>query len=187
MKQFAITFTAVLLAVTVALFGYDYFIVKPRAAAESQTAQMNLDHAQTQAQNIARDLDAAVTQTISNANDTMNAQSGEMQKRALAADAIARASMFKTALAEYFMTNGRWPRNHADSGLAVPESYAGGAVRSISVGDKGTVIVLLNEKIESGAKIKLIPEANEQSYVINWRCTTEGSEALKHNLPACNQ
>jgi hypothetical protein len=187
MKQFVITFTAVLLAAALALFAYDYFIVKPRTALQSETVQVNLDNARTQAQGIADNLDAAVTKTISNANDTMNTQAGEMQRRALAADAIARGSMFKTALAEYFMTNGQWPKTHDESGLAKPESYAGGAVKSISVGEKGSVIIALNEKIEAGAKIKLIPQANEQSYVINWTCSVEGSEALMHQLPSCSK
>lgn len=185
MKQFAITFSAVLLAATLALLAYDHFFVKPRAALQAEAVQVDLSKAKLEAQNIADNLDAAVTKTISNANETMNTQTGEMQQRALAADAIARGSMFKTALAEYFMTNGQWPKTHAESGLARPESYAGGAVSSISVGEKGNVIILLTEKIESGAKIRLIPEANEQSYVINWHCTTEGSEALKRYLSAC--
>jgi hypothetical protein len=187
MKQFAITFTAVLIAAALALFGYDYFIVKPRAASQAEAIQLDLSQAQTQAQEIADNLDTAVTQTISNANDTMNAQTGEMQQRAFAADAIARGSMFKTALAEYYMTNSQWPKSHEESGLAKPESYAGGAVSSISVGEKGNVVILLNEKIESGAKIKLIPEANEQSGMINWHCATEGSEALKRHLSICTK
>ncbi len=187
MKQFVITFAAVLLAVAVALLGYDYFIVKPRAALQAETVQVDLKNAQTLAKNIAHDLDAAVTQSVSNANDTMNAQAGELQQRALVADAIARGSMFKTALAEYFMSNGQWPKNHAESGMAKPESYAGGAVSSISIEGKGVVIITLNDKIETGAKIKLIPEANEQSYMINWHCSSEGSEALKRHLPACGK
>jgi hypothetical protein len=187
MKQFAITFAAVLIAVALALLGYDYFIVKPRSALQAEAVQVDLSKAKLEAQDIAKDLDAAVTKTITQANDNMNSQAGEMQKRALMADAIARSSMFKTALAEYFMSNGQWPKSHDESGLAKPESYAGGAVSNISVGNKGTVIIVLNEKIEAGAKIKLTPQANEQSYVINWTCTVEGSEALKQQLPNCSK
>ena len=187
MKQFTITFAAVLLAVAIVLIGYDHFILKPRAAQQSETVQVDLNNAKSQAQNIARDLDTAVTQTINHANDTMNAQAGDMQQRALVADAIARGSMFKTALAEYFMSNGQWPKSHAESGLAKPETYAGGGVSSISVGEKGVVIIALNDKIEAGGKIKLIPEANEQSYIINWHCSSEGSEALKRHLPECGK
>jgi hypothetical protein len=187
MKQFAITFSAVLLAAALALFAYDHFVVKPRAALQAEVVQVDLSKAKIEAQDIADNLDAAVTKTISNANDTMNSQTGEMQKRALMADAIARGSMFKTALAEYFMSNGQWPKSQDESGLAKPESYAGGAVSSISVGNKGMVIIALNEKVEVGAKIKLIPQANEQSYVINWTCTVEGSEALTHQLPSCSK
>ena len=185
MKQFAITFAAVLIAATLALLGYDYSIAKPRVASQAEAAQIDLSKARHEAQGIADNLDAAVNQTISNANDSMNAQASEMQKRALAADALARGSMFKTALAEYFMTNGQWPKTHDESGLAKPESYAGGAVKSISVGQKGVVVISLNEKIETGSKIKLIPEANEQSGMIVWHCTTDGSEALRRHLSAC--
>ena len=185
MKQFAITFAAVLIGVALALFGYDYFIAKPRAASQAEAAQIDLSKARLEAQGIADNLDAAVNQTISNANDSMNAQASEMQKRALAADALARGSMFKTALAEYFMTHGQWPKSHEESGLSKPESYAGGAVNNISVGEKGVVIISLNEKIEIGSKIKLIPEANEQSSMIAWHCTAEGSEALKRHLSVC--
>jgi len=187
MKQFSITFAAVLMATAIALFGYDYFIVKPRAASQAELAQIDLSKAKLEAQAIADNLDAAVNQTINHANDSMNAQTGEMQQRALAADALSRGSMFKTALTEYFMSNGQWPKNHGDSGLAAPESYSGGAVKSISVADEGIVIITLNEKFETGAKIKLIPEANAQSYVVEWHCTTEGSKALKRQLSVCTK
>ncbi len=185
MKQFIITFLAVFLAAALALLGYDHFIVKPREAAQAEAVQVNLSNAEQQAQGIANELDAAVTESVNNANETMIAQADEMQQRALAADALTRASMFKTALAEYFMSNGQWPKGQTEAGLAKPESYAGGAVSSISVAEKGVVVITLNSQIESGAKIKLIPDANMQSYVINWRCSTDGSEALNHLLPDC--
>jgi Pilin (bacterial filament) len=187
MKQFAITFAAVLCAAALALFGYDYFIVKPRAAAQADAIQVDLTKAQTQAQGIADNLDAAVAKTMNNVSESMDAQTGEMQQRALAADALARASVFKVALTEYFMSNNQWPKNHADSGMAKPETFAGGAVASISVEEKGMVVILLNDKIQAGAKIKLIPEANEQSYTINWHCTTEGSDTLKRQLTVCEK
>ena len=82
---------------------------------------------------------------------------------------------------------GKWPKDQAAAGLAAPESYAGGAVSSLSVADNGIVVIMLNDKIQSGAKIKLVPDVNPQSYVVNWRCTTDGSEVLKQHLQACNQ
>ena len=185
MKQFAITFLAVFIAAALALLGYDHFIVKPREASQAEAVMVDLSNAEQQAQGIANELDAAVTESVNTANETMIAQADEMQQRSLAKDALMRASMFKTALSEYFMSNGQWPKGQTEAGLAKPESYAGGAVSSISVSDKGVVVIMLNGQIESGAKIKLIPDANMQSYVINWRCSTEGSEALRHLLPDC--
>lgn len=187
MKQFAITFAAVLCAAALALFAYDHFIVKPRAAAQADAIQVDLTKAQTQAQGIANDLDAAVTKTMNDVSESMDAQTGEMQQRALAADALSRGSVFKVSLVEYFMNNNRWPKNNADLGMAKPDTYAGGAVASISVEEKGVIVIALNEKIQTGAQIKLIPEANEESYTINWQCTTEGSETLKRQLAVCKK
>lgn len=167
MKQFIITFVAVLIAAAIALLGYDHFIVKPRETSQAEAVLVNLSNAKQQAQGVADELDAAVTESVQNANETMVAQANEMQQRSLAKDALVRASMFKVALSEYFISNGQWPKSQADAGLAKPESYAGGAVSSISVAEKGVVVITLNGQIESGAKIKLIPDANMQSYVIN--------------------
>jgi len=181
------TFLAVLLAAGLALLAYDFFIVKPRELAMAEAAQVNLKDARRQAQHIADNLEHSVNQSISNANDKLNAQSDDMRQRGIASDALMRGSVFKTALAEYFMTNGHWPKNNSETGLAQPESYAGGAVSSVTVSGKGIVVITLNDKLEAGAKIKLIPDVNPESYVVNWRCTTEGSETLKHDLPPCNQ
>lgn len=185
MKQFAITFLAVFIAAGLALLGYDHFIVKPRETKQAEAVLVNLGNAEQQAKTIANELDAAVTESVNNANKTMITQADEMQQRSLAKDALVRASMFKVALAEYFMSNGRWPKTQAEAGLANAESYAGDAVSGISIADKGVVVITLNSQIESGAKIKLVPDANLQSYVINWRCSTEGSEKLSRLLPDC--
>jgi hypothetical protein len=185
MKQFAITFAAVFVAAALALLGYDHLIVKPREATQAEALLVNLSTAEQQAQGIADDLDAAITQSVNNANETMHMQANEMKQRSLAVDALVRASMFKTALTEYFMSNGQWPKTQTEAGLAKPDSYAGGAVGSITVADQGVVVITLNSQIDSGAKIKLVPDANLQSYVINWRCSTEGSETLGRLLPDC--
>jgi hypothetical protein len=189
MKQSAIAFAAILCAAAPALFSYGYFIMKPRAAAQTTVVQVDLTKAQIQdqAQGIANNLDAAVTKTMSKLSDTMGTPSSEMQQGALAADALARASSFKVMIAEYYLSHNQWPKYHADLGMAKPESYAGGAVDSISVEEKGIVVILLNDKIQSGAKIKLIPELNEQSFVFNWYCTTEGSDTLKRHLTMCTK
>jgi len=185
MKQFGIVFAAVFMATVLALLGYDEWIVKPREKAQVEAVQLDLGDAETKAKNIAKNLDTAVAQSVENAGNTMNMQADEMRQRALAADAIARASLFKTALSEYFMSMGKWPESQSEAGLAAPESYAGGAVASISVVPQGMVVIRLNNQIENGAKILLVPEANAQSYAINWHCRTEGSEKARRLLPDC--
>ena len=187
MNRFLITFLAVFMAVALALLGYDYLIVQPREAEKTKVVEVHLDKAEQEAKGIADSLDIAVQESVNNANESLNAQADEMQQRELANDALSRASMFKVALSEYYVSIGKWPKDQAAAGLAAPESYAGGAVSSISVAGNGIVTITLNDKIQAGGKIKLMPDVNPQSYVVNWRCTTEGSEVLKQHLQACNQ
>ena len=159
MKNFTLTFLAVFIAIGLALFGYDQLIVKPRELKQAEAEKVDLSSAKSQAQEIANQFDQSVKETIGNASKTMNAQTGDMQQRALAADALARASMVKTMIAEYFQTNGQWPKNYRELGMASPEAYAGGAVKKIAVENKGVIAITLIDKFEPGSMIKLTPRS----------------------------
>ena len=190
MKQFTITLAAALLGVLVALLLYDYFVVQPRATAQAEAAtkaaEVSLTKARAEADDIAANLDASIDRSISGAREAMDEQAAEQDKRRLAADALNRAAMFKVALSEYYMSTGKWPADAREAGLGPAESFAGGAVSRIDVGANGAVIVTLNDTLAAGAKIRLQPNANPQSGMINWRCSTEGADALRRYLPVCN-
>jgi len=190
MKQFTITLAAALLGVLVALLLYDYFVVQPRATAQAEAAtkaaEVSLTKARAEADDIAANLNASIDRSVSGAREAMDAQATEQDKRRLAADALNRAAMFKVALSEYYMSTGKWPADAREAGLGPAESFAGGAVSRIDVGDNGAVIVTLNDTLAAGAKIRLQPNVNPQSGMINWRCSTEGADALRRYLPACN-
>lgn len=189
MKQFAITLAAALIGVLAALLLYDRFVVQPRTAehldALTKAAEVNLAKAHTEADKIATNLDASIDRSVSGAREAMDAQATEQDKRRLAADALNRAAMFKVALSEYYMSTGKWPASAQEAGLGTAESFAGGAVSRIDVGANGMVVITLNDTLAVGAKIRLTPDANPQSGMINWRCNTEGAEALRRYLPAC--
>ena len=189
MKQFAITLAAALLGVLAALLLYDHFVVQPRAAAQAdaltKATEVNLSKARTEADNIAGNLDASIERSVSGAREALDAQAAEQDKRRLATDALNRAAMLKLALSEYYVSTGKWPANAQQAGLGAGESFAGGAVSRIEVGPNGAIIVTLNDTLAAGARIRLQPDANLQSGTINWRCSTEGAEALRRYLPAC--
>jgi type IV pilus assembly protein PilA len=91
--------------------------------------------------------------------------------------------MLKLALSEYYVSTGKWPANAQQAGLGPAESFAGGAVSRIEVGTNGAIIVTLNDTLAAGARIRLQPDANLQGGTINWRCSTEGAEALRRFRP----
>ncbi len=189
MKQFLATIVAALVGVSLALLLYDRFVVQPRAAKDAdelaQATEINLHKARAEADAIAGNLDASIDKSISDARKALDAQAGEQDKRRLAADAVNRAAMFKVALSEYYVSTGNWPADARQAGLAPPESFAGGAVSRIDVGANGAVIVSLDESLVAGAKIRLRPQANPESGVIDWRCSIEGTATLQRYLPAC--
>jgi hypothetical protein len=189
MKQFALMLVAALLGVFGALWLYDRIVLQPRSEALgeslSRTLQTDLTRARGEAQQIASDLDAAVDRSVQGAQQAMIEQASEMERRRLAAEALTRASTFKVALAEHYMTTGKWPASAHDVGLGPPESYAFGAVTAIAIGRDGEVTVTVNDALAQGGRIRLIPKVDPQTYIVDWRCVTEGGDALRRYLPAC--
>ena len=188
MKQFATTLVAAFAGVLIALLLYDRLVVQPRDAARvdalAHATETSLAKAHAEADSIAANLDASVERSVSGAREAMDAQAGDEDKRRLATEALNRAAMFKVALSEYYMSNGRWPTNAQEAGLGAPESLAGGAVARIDVGPDGVVIVTLNDRLVSGATLRLTPDAT-RSGIVNWHCTTAGADVLPRYLPAC--
>lgn len=188
-KQFVLTLAAAAIGMSIALLLYDHFVVQPRETARSaalaHSTEVNLRKAHAEANTIAGDLDASIDRSIADARQALDAQTDEQDKRRLAADALNRAAMFKVALSEYYMSTGKWPADARQAGLAPAESFAGGAVSRIDVGANGTVIVVLDDSLAAGAKIRLRPDANSESGSINWQCSIEGSATLQRYLPAC--
>ena len=115
MKNFLPTFLAVLIAAGLALFVYDRFVLVPRLEAASQATEVNLANAREQARDIATELDASVERSVAGAKSAfdqqvaaedarraeMEKQAEQMRATAQAAEALARASVMKTALVEY--------------------------------------------------------------------------------------
>ena len=190
MKQFAIILAAVLIGVLGALLLYDLLVLKPRGDALAETltstALVDLANARSDAQVIAQDLDAAVDRSVTDAQVAMDEQASEQERRRLATEALNRASMFKVAIAEYYMSMGKWPTSSEDAGLGPPASFAGGAVARIDIGAEGVITIALTEALAAGGRIRLTPQADPQSYVIDWRCSHEGDDSLRRYLPACN-
>ena len=186
MKQLVIPLFGALLGVGLALFLYDHFIVQPREARRAEAITLDLSRATDQARNITASVDASVQQSIAGAQQAFDAQAAEQNKRRMAAEAVAQTQMYKMALTESFMANGKWPASAAEIGLPENNHKAGGAIRNITVGERGTVTVTFDNNFAEGARFQLSPQADPTTYQVRWQCSTSGDPDLKRYLPNCS-
>lgn len=192
MKQFILTLVAVLIGGFLALLGYDQFVVEPREVAAAKAnvqaqakSQVDLGRARAEAKEVAAEVEASVQRSIDNARQTMDAQAAQMDRRALVADAVQRATMFRVALTEYYQSNGRWPGDADEAGLPSPSEMRGGAVRTVTLGAQGVVTIALDDRFGAGSAIMLKPNANAASGIVDWDCEVKGDQTLKQAMPRC--
>jgi hypothetical protein len=193
MKQFVIVLLASLLGVLIALVVYDRTIVAPREAAQEkarlaaqeQARTVSLSHAEEQAQQIARALDDSVDRSVEHAREGMDKLAGEMNRRGLANEALARASMVRVQLTEYYMSEGRWPENGAEAGIAPAAEFAGGGVAGIDVERGGRIAIRLNDRVSANARFRLSPQVSEATGMVRWHCELQGAPDIAAQLTTC--
>jgi hypothetical protein len=197
MKNFLPTFLAVLVAAGLALFVYDRFVLAPRLEKVSEAAQVNLADAREQANQIATELDASVERSVADAKTAfdeqakaederraeLEKQAEQMKATAQAADALARASVVKVALVEYYMSMGQWPTRTTDIGMGQPEDFAGGPVAAISLEPEGVIAIRIKPEVAVGAQLRLVPRV-ARSGMVDWSCRVS-NYAPAERLPAC--
>lgn len=205
MKQFVATLIAVLVGGFLALLGYDYVIVQPReqaaseaaaarialagdshvqASSEPATAMVDLTQARSDAQQVAAEVEASVQRSVAGAREAMDAQAEEIERRALVNDAVSRATMFRVSLVEFYLSNGRWPRDADEAGLPPPEDARGGAVRTVTLGERGAIVVTLDDRFAAGSRIVLRPKPTS-AHAVEWDCEYRGDALLKQVLTRC--
>lgn len=182
MKTFLSSFAACMLAAALVLLAYDVLVAQPRERALQASLQAVLDspgedhvaRRLEQAAQVADALDASVDRSIANARDAMAREAAIADTRGRIAEGLTRAAGFKLAVAETYMTQGSWPLQAADAGLAAPDMYAVGAVSAIALEQDGVVVIRYNATIAPEAQIRLIPRARADIGSVDWRCEASG-------------
>ncbi len=187
MKQLAISLFGTLLGIGVALFVYDHFIVQPREAKRTEAATLDLSQAAEGAKKITRSVDASIKQSVDSAQQAFEAQATEQNKRRMVAEALSQTQSYKVALTESFMSNGKWPAKASEAGLPQNNAKAGGAIRDIAVGERGTITIVFDGNFAEGTLLQLVPQADPDTYQVRWQCTVSGDQDLKRYLPDCSQ
>lgn len=103
-------------------------------------------------------------------------------KRAHVGEGLQLAAGSKTAIAEYYASNGVWPDNNASAGIASAADIKGNAVTAVTVGTSGVVTVTYNQKVASNAELTITPTAASGS--ITWTCAASGTAMNSKWLPS---
>lgn len=72
-------------------------------------------------------------------------------KRAHVSEGFGLAGAAKTAVAEYYASEGVYPTTNTQAGLAGPASVSGNAVTSVAIGASGVITITYNNKVDSAA------------------------------------
>lgn len=106
-------------------------------------------------------------------------------KRAHVTEGMSLASGAKSAVTEYFSSEGTWPTGdnaNTKAGIAIPASIAGNAVTSVTV-EESKITVTFNTKVVSGAELVLQATAGAAGAgAIAWSCA-KGALMLDKYLP----
>lgn len=95
-------------------------------------------------------------------------------RRARISEGFSMAAGYKTAVTEYFTTNGVWPSTNASAGLAV--TLSGQDVTDIQVGPGGVVTVSFHAVRLNGGQITMTPASSAGG--VSWSCTSTFPQSL---------
>ena len=118
----------------------------------------------------------------------LNAEYELLQQRAMHASyraaGLQTASMIKMYVAEYYMSEGRFPDSNTKLRMPRPESYANDRVKSITVSKGGRITTVYTAKSGvDGGSIVLSPR--ERNGQLVWQCTSRDFEDIQDTLPSC--
>ena len=100
--------------------------------------------------------------------------------RAKVTEGLSLASAGKTAVGEYFASNGSLPADNATAGLAASGSLRGNSVSSVAVTTSGVITVTFSASPIIGSTLILRPTAADGG--IKWGCS--GGDLLSKYRPS---
>ena len=103
-------------------------------------------------------------------------------KRAHVSEGLQLAGAAKTAVTEYYSTNGAWPTNNTSAGVAAATEIKGNAVKSVTIAGNGVITVIYNSKVVDDAALSITASAT--SGAIAWTCAASGTLLQPKWLPA---
>jgi len=93
-------------------------------------------------------------------------------KRAHVTEGLALAAGAKSAVTEYYASEGVWPNGNGQAGIATAASIKGQAVTSVTVGNaNGVITVAMDATKVAAGNVILTGTATATAGSIEWKCT----------------
>jgi hypothetical protein len=99
------------------------------------------------------------------------------------ANGMMAASPFKPALAEFFLSEGKWPEANQDIGMPPPESFKAKGVRSVRVFPGGKIQIVVDD-MDKSADVYLAASVNGAGQV-TWTCVTSAIPDIARLVSTC--
>ena len=101
-------------------------------------------------------------------------------KRAKVSEGLSLAAGAKTAVVEFFASEGVFPANNASAGLPTNTDISGNAVTSVTVGGTsgGVITVIFNAAVFAGGAGTIVLTPADNTGSITWTCTNTLSNAI---------
>jgi type IV pilus assembly protein PilA len=97
----------------------------------------------------------------------------DFTKRGHVSEGMGLAASAKTAVVEYYASNGvATGMTNANVGLAAKALIKGNAVTSLEVGATGAITVIFNDKVTKDATLILVPTFLATNGSVTWTCST---------------
>jgi len=183
-RNAALMFANTLLAVVAALLAYHYLV--DREGREQMLARMHEDNEATkrELERVAKE-EAGIRDALTKSPDLAGA--ADEKSQLIRGDFAAAAGSMKTAIAEYYMTNGKMPASNADMGLPAADQYRGKSLKSATVtADGGIEFTFDAASGVDGGHVRLIPDISRAGAMgVQWRCETPDYPLIKRALSVC--
>ncbi len=129
--------------------------------------------------------------------DSFLASSDTYKQMSVVSDALAMMTSIKHYMAEFYLMNGKYPRDNLELGIDPPDKFATARIQDLKVTQAGEIIVHFKPlgKQKNKQKEEVIPtirltadNALENSGIMRWNCTAEHiSDSVLEILPTCGR
>jgi hypothetical protein len=102
------------------------------------------------------------------------------------ADLMAAAGI-KTAVAEFYVSMGKMPKDNAEAGLPAPAEYRGQTLRSATVDPDGSIDFEFDENSgKDGGRVRFVADlAHVNAMGVQWHCESADYSDIGSAIPNC--